>query len=100
MQIKSVAVKNVKNTALLAQVLVCCLIYAPSAFALDAGQGTIQTVISWMQEIGIGICTIAIMWAAVKIMFQGARINDVAPTFIGGILFGSAAIIAGMFMSS
>ena len=85
---------------LLSQIFVLCAVYAPSAFAFSAGAGTLSTVIVWMQGIGVLVCTIAVMWAAFKIMFQGARINDVAPAFIGGVLFGSAAIIAGMFMTT
>lgn len=83
----------------LAQLFVLCLLSgAQSAFAVagvgSAGATTITTVIAWLGAIGVGVCTIAIMWGAFRIMFQGARINDVAPIFIGGILFGSAGTIA------
>lgn len=83
------------------QLALACILYGPlSAFAVSAGAGTLSTIIGWMQGIGVLVCTIAIMWAAFRIMFQGARINDVAPVFVGGILFGSAALIAGMVIST
>jgi type IV secretion system protein VirB2 len=68
--------------------------------AISAGVGTLTTVIGWLQGIGVAVCTIAVMWAGFKIMFQGARINDVAPAFIGGIIVGSAALIAALIMGS
>lgn len=78
-----------------------CLLCSPfSAFALTAGSGTLSTIISWLQGIGVLVITIAIIWAAFRIAFQGARINDVAPIFIGGILFGSAPLIASMVIST
>lgn len=88
------------DSSLVRVALVCIGCSPLSAFAITAGAGTIAVTITWLQAIGLGVCTIAIMWAAVKIMFQGARINDVAPVFIGAILFGSAAVIAGALISS
>lgn len=88
------------DSSLVLVALVCIGCSPLSAFALTAGAGTIALAITWLQGIGVGICTIAIMWAAFKIMFQGARINDVAPVFIGGILFGSAALIASAVIST
>lgn len=88
---------------LISYVMIIGVLASPlSAFAqvtATAGTGgatTLKTVIAWMQGLGVLVATAAIMWAAFRVMFQGARVNDVAPVFIGGVLFGSAAFLAGL----
>jgi len=56
---------------------------------------TIQTVL-----LGVGgvICSIAIIWAGFRMMFQHARFGDVANVFIGGLFVGCATVIAGMLI--
>ena len=44
--------------------------------------------------ISIAVVTIAIIWAGFKMIFQGARLADVANVLIGGTLVGGAAAFA------
>ncbi|MDS0858627.1 TrbC/VirB2 family protein [Burkholderia pseudomultivorans] len=56
---------------------------------------TIQTTL-----LGVGgvICSISIIWAGFRMMFQHARFGDIANVFIGGLLVGCATVIAGMLI--
>lgn len=70
------------------------------------GSGGIDKVNTFLQNlstalyaIGAILLTIAFMWGGSKIMFQGQTLREVAPIFIGGILFGSASALAGYFIS-
>jgi type IV secretion system protein VirB2 len=49
--------------------------------------------------ISIAVVTIAIIWAGFKMIFQGARLADVANVLIGGTLVGGAAAFAGYIVS-
>jgi type IV secretion system protein VirB2 len=44
--------------------------------------------------ISVAVVTIAIIWAGFKMIFQGARLVDVANVLIGGTLIGGAAAFA------
>ena len=44
--------------------------------------------------ISVAVVTIAIIWAGFKMIFQGARLSDVANVLIGGTLIGGAAAFA------
>ncbi|PRX27287.1 type IV secretion system protein VirB2 [Paraburkholderia sp. BL18I3N2] len=57
--------------------------------------GTIQTTL-----LGVGgvICSISIIWAGFRMMFQHARFGDIANVFIGGLFVGCATVIAGMLI--
>jgi type IV secretion system protein VirB2 len=58
---------------------------------------TIQTTL-----LGVGgvICSISIIWAGFRMMFQHARFGDIANVFIGGLFVGCATVIAGMLIST
>jgi type IV secretion system protein VirB2 len=58
---------------------------------------TIQTTL-----LGVGgvVCSISIIWAGFKMMFQHARFGDIANVFIGGLFVGCATVIAGMLIST
>lgn len=64
----------------------------------------VNTLLSTIQTtlLGVGgvICTISIIWAGFKMMFQHARFGDVANIFIGGLFVGCATVIAGMLIPS
>ncbi len=74
--------------------------------ALDAGhriafaQGfekvntTVLNVNAILVAVSITVVTIAIMWAGFKMIFQGARLSDVANVLIGGTLIGGAGAMA------
>jgi type IV secretion system protein VirB2 len=56
---------------------------------------TIQTTL-----LGVGgvICSISIIWAGFRMMFQHARFGDIANVFVGGLFVGCATVIASMLI--
>ena len=68
------------------------------ALALAQGFDKINTTVTNVQTIlvtiSIAVVTIAIIWAGFKMIFQGARLADVANVLIGGTLIGGAAAFA------
>jgi len=71
-----------------------------SAHGLASAQGfdkintTVTNVNAILVTISIAVVTIAIIWAGFKMIFQGARLADVANVLIGGTLIGGAAAFA------
>jgi type IV secretion system protein VirB2 len=68
----------------------------PTAFAqgFDKINTTVANVNAILVTISIAVVTIAIIWAGFKMIFQGARLADVANVLIGGTLIGGAAAFA------
>jgi type IV secretion system protein VirB2 len=71
---------------------------AVSPLALAQGFDKINTTVININDIlvtiSIAVVTIAIIWAGFKMIFQGARLADVANVLIGGTLVGGAAAFA------
>ncbi|HEF2021874.1 TrbC/VirB2 family protein [Campylobacter jejuni] len=70
------------------------------------GAGGIDKVNTFMQNLSIALyalggvlLTIALMWCASRIMYQGQTLREVASVFIGGVIFGSASAIAGYIIT-
>ena len=63
------------------------------AFAqgFDKINTTVTNINTILVTISIAVVTIAIIWAGFKMIFQGARLADVANVLIGGTLVGGAA---------
>ena len=55
---------------------------------------TVSNINAILVTISIAVVTIAIIWAGFKMIFQGARLADVANVLIGGTLVGGAAAFA------
>ncbi len=55
---------------------------------------TVLNVSAILVTISIAVVTIAIIWAGFKMIFQGARLADVANVLIGGTLVGGAGAFA------
>ena len=72
-------------------------------FALAQGFEKINTTVininTILVTISIAVVTIAIIWAGFKMIFQGARLADVANVLIGGTLVGGAAAFASYIVS-
>ena len=72
-------------------------------FALAQGFDKINTTVTNINTIlvtiSIAVVTIAIIWAGFKMIFQGARLADVANVLIGGTLVGGAAAFASYIVS-
>ena len=65
-----------------------------SAQGFDKINTTVTNVNAILVTISIAVVTIAIIWAGFKMIFQGARLADVANVLIGGTLVGGAAAFA------
>jgi type IV secretion system protein VirB2 len=65
-----------------------------SAQGFDRINTTVTNVQAILVTISIAVVTIAIIWAGFKMIFQGARLADVANVLIGGTLVGGAAAFA------
>jgi type IV secretion system protein VirB2 len=81
-----------------APALACLLPALLSQPALAQGFDKINTTVTNVNTIlvtiSIAVVTIAIIWAGFKMIFQGARLADVANVLIGGTLVGGAAAFA------
>ena len=64
------------------------------AQGFDKINTTITNINTILVTISIAVVTIAIIWAGFKMIFQGARLADVANVLIGGTLIGGAAAFA------
>jgi type IV secretion system protein VirB2 len=79
-------------------VLAAAMASALPALAFAQGFDRVNTTVTNVQAIlvtiSIAVVTIAIIWAGFKMIFQGARLADVANVLIGGTLVGGAAAFA------
>lgn len=72
---------------------------------LAAAQGfekintTVTNVNTILVTVSVAVVTIAIIWAGFKMIFQGARLTDVANVLIGGTLVGGAAAFASFIVN-
>lgn len=57
----------------------------------------LDTGISILSSIGIGVTTLMLMLAGYKIMFRGDTIGECQKIFIGAGLIGGASVMAKMF---
>ena len=64
------------------------------AQGFDKINTTVTNVNAILVTISVAVVTIAIIWAGFKMIFQGARLADVANVLIGGTLIGGAAAFA------
>lgn len=80
--------------------LLALLLADPACAQITSQASTILNDISTgLTAIGVVICTIALMWAGFKVMFQHARFGEIAGIFIGAMLVGGASTIAGVLLS-
>ena len=78
----------------LAPLLLTMASQAALAQGFDKINTTVTNVNTILVTISIAVVTIAIIWAGFKMIFQGARLADVANVLIGGTLVGGAAAFA------
>ena len=80
-----------------------CLLATASAGAsaqgFDKVNTTVTNVSAILVTISVAVVTIAIIWAGFKMIFQGARLADVANVLIGGTLIGGAGAFASYIVS-
>jgi type IV secretion system protein VirB2 len=70
-----------------------------AAQGFDKVNTTITNVNAILVTISVAVVTIAIIWAGFKMIFQGARLADVANVLLGGTLVGGAAAFASYIVS-
>ncbi len=70
-----------------------------AAQGFDQVNTTVTNVQTILITISIAVVTIAIIWAGFKMIFQGARLADVANVLIGGTLVGGAAAFASFIVT-
>ena len=89
--------RSTHTSALPANLLAGAVLALPllaSAQGFDKINTTVTNVNTILVTISIAVVTIAIIWAGFKMIFQGARLADVANVLIGGTLVGGAAAFA------
>ena len=69
------------------------------AQGFDKISTTITNINAMLVTISVAVVTMAIIWAGFKMIFQGARLADVANVLIGGTLIGGAAAFASYIVS-
>ena len=94
-------IPRLNRAAALRRAVTCCgAVAATMGSVLAHAQGfdkintTVTNINTILVTISIAVVTIAIIWAGFKMIFQGARLADVANVLIGGTLVGGAAAFA------
>ncbi|MFM0229699.1 TrbC/VirB2 family protein [Paraburkholderia sediminicola] len=77
---------------------VALLIASPAWAQLSQVNTLLSTIQTTLLGVGGVICSISIIWAGFRMMFQHARFGDIANVFIGGLFVGCATVIAGMLI--
>lgn len=87
------------RTVRIAVIVPMLLAKAAWAQGFDKLNTTVTNVNDILMTISVAVVTIAIVWAGFKMIFQGARLADVANVLIGGTLIGGAAAFAGFIVN-
>jgi type IV secretion system protein VirB2 len=69
------------------------------AQGFDKVNTTVTNVNTILVTVSVAVVTIAIIWAGFKMIFQGARLSDVANVLIGGTLVGGASAMAAFIVN-
>ena len=88
-------------TSLMSAALILTMLLSnhASAAGFDKVNTTVTNINAILVTISIAVVTIAIIWAGFKMIFQGARLADVANVLIGGTLIGGATAFAGYIVT-
>jgi type IV secretion system protein VirB2 len=78
----------------LAQIAAAVLPSLAQAQGFDKVNTSINNLVAFFALISVGIVTLAVSWAGFKMVFQGARLADLANVLIGAAIIGGAAAIA------
>ena len=85
--------------ATLSALLLAVAVTGASAQGFDKVNTTVTNVNTILVTISVAVVTIAIIWAGFQMIFQGARLADVANVLLGGTLVGGAAAFASYIVS-
>lgn len=95
----SVPLSSDRRMARWVVVIAAALLVASPAWAqLSQVNTLLSTIQTTLLGVGGVICSISIIWAGFRMMFQHARFGDIANVFIGGLFVGCATVIAGMLI--
>ncbi|KVW83222.1 TrbC/VirB2 family protein [Burkholderia cepacia] len=95
----SVRLRSDRNAARAIAVSASSLMFVVPAWAqLSQVNTLLNTIQTTLLGVGGVICSISIIWAGFRMMFQHARFGDIANVFIGGLFVGCATVIAGMLI--
>jgi len=83
----------------LVPLLLGTLAHPALAQGFDKINTTVTNVNAILVVVSIAVVTIAIIWAGFKMIFQAARLVDVANILIGGTLIGGAGAFAAFVVS-
>ncbi|WP_213305881.1 TrbC/VirB2 family protein [Paraburkholderia sacchari] len=81
-----------------AMTIAALLLISPAWAQLSQVNTLLNTIQATLLGVGGVICSISIIWAGFRMMFQHARFGDIANVFIGGLFVGCATVIAGMLI--
>lgn len=91
---------QLKRRCAAASLATLVMAYHPAeAQGFDKINDTVVNVNTILVTISIAVVTIAIIWAGFKMIFQGARLADVANVLIGGTLIGGASAMSAYIVS-
>jgi type IV secretion system protein VirB2 len=82
----------------LVAVPMAALTVTPAYAQLSQVNTLLTTIQTTLLSVGAVVCSISIIWAGFKMMFQHARFGDIANVFIGGLFVGCATVIAAMLI--
>ena len=82
----------------LAVVPMVMLTVTPAYAQLSQVNTLLTTIQTTLLGVGAVVCSISIIWAGFRMMFQHARFGDIANVFIGGLFVGCATVIAAMLI--
>ena len=85
---------------LLASAVLAAALASPAYAQLSQVNTLLTTIQTTLLGVGGVVCSISIIWAGFKMMFQHARFGDIANVFIGGLFVGCATVIAAMLIST
>lgn len=83
---------------LLTGAVLAALLVSPAYAQLSQVNTLLTTIQTTLLGVGGVVCSISIIWAGFKMMFQHARFGDIANVFIGGLFVGCATVIAAMLI--
>lgn len=72
----------------------------PAYAQLSNVNNLLQNIESVLKGAGVTVASIAIIVSGYKIVFQGARFEDVSKILIGGLLIGGATSMAGWLIGA
>lgn len=87
-----------RHVRLVTGAMLTLLATSPAYAQLSQVNTLLTTIQTTLLGVGGVICSIAIIWAGFKMMFQHARFGDIANVFIGGLFVGCATVIAAMLI--